>query len=278
MNKVIKRAVTGFFFLLVMVSGMLLSPFSFGILFTLITALAVYEFSNLVCSKFDIKYNGLLTAMASSYLFLSIMAYRVGYAGLGIVFPYVLFMILLVISQLYLKRPNPMGNWAFIMLSQGFIAIPFSLLNFLAFEKGAPGEATFTPILPFSIFIFIWVSDTFAYCTGMLFGKHRLLERVSPKKSWEGFFGGLAFAIIASYVLSLYFPILTLGQWAGMAVVIAVFGIYGDLTESLMKRQMEIKDSGNILPGHGGILDRFDSALMAIPAGAAYLYLTGILG
>ncbi len=277
MNKVLKRAITGFFFLVIMLAGMLVRSFSFGILFTLISALMVYEFGGLVNRLTDARMSALLTAMASAYLFLSVMAFRIGYAGLGIIFPYVIFMMALTISQLYLKLPNPMGNWAFTMLSQAFCAIPLSLLNFLAFEKGAPGEATFTPILPLSVFIFIWVSDTFAYCTGMLFGRHRLLERVSPKKSWEGFFGGLAFSIGAACILAHFYTILSIWMWIGLAVTIVVAGILGDLTESLMKRQLGIKDSGNILPGHGGLLDRFDSALMAIPASVAYLYLIGVL-
>ena len=123
-----------------------------------------------------------------------------------------------------------------------------------------------------SIFVFIWLSDTGAYCVGSLIGKHRLFERISPKKSWEGSIGGGIFSIASSLGFAHFFPFMPGWQWVGLAIVVVIFGTWGDLTESLMKRQLGIKDSGNILPGHGGMLDRFDSALMAIPAAVVYLY------
>ena len=111
-----------------------------------------------------------------------------------------------------------------------------------------------------------------AYCVGSLIGKHRLFERISPKKSWEGSIGGGVVAIGASFILAHYFTIMSMWEWAGLALVVVIFGTWGDLTESLLKRQLHVKDSGTILPGHGGMLDRFDSALMAIPAAVFYLY------
>lgn len=160
------------------------------------------------------------------------------------------------------------------MMSQMYIALSFSLLNVLAYHSVATGAATeFNPILPLSIFIFNWVNDTGAYCTGMLFGKHRLFERISPKKSWEGSFGGAVFSIIVAIVMSLFFDFMNMPEWIGLGLTVVVFGTWGDLTESLMKRTLGIKDSGNILPGHGGMLDRFDSSLMAIPAAVVYLYI-----
>ena len=130
----------------------------------------------------------------------------------------------------------------------------------------------YSPLLPLTIFIFLWLNDSGAYCVGSLIGKRRLFERISPKKSWEGSIGGGVVCIIAAVVLSFYFVELTMGQWIGLALTIVVFGTWGDLTESLLKRQLKIKDSGTFLPGHGGLLDRFDSSLMAIPAAVVYLY------
>ena len=118
--------------------------------------------------------------------------------------------------------------------------------------------------------------ETGAYCTGMLFGKHKLFERISPKKSWEGSIGGGIFCIIASFLLSHFFPFMSTGVWIGLALTVVVFGTWGDLTESLLKRRLGIKDSGNILPGHGGMLDRFDSAILAIPAAVVYLYVVSL--
>ena len=109
------------------------------------------------------------------------------------------------------------------------------------------------------------------YLFGSLFGKHRLFERISPKKSWEGFVGGLLFALLASQAFAYLLPTYSAAQWLGLAVVVVVFGTWGDLIESLLKRQLGIKDSGHVLPGHGGMLDRFDSVLLAIPA--AYIYI-----
>ena len=127
-------------------------------------------------------------------------------------------------------------------------------------------------ICPLSIFIFLWLSDTGAYCVGSLIGKHRLFERISPKKSWEGFWGGIAFNLVLAYILSTQFNVLSQLEWYGLAITVSIFATLGDLCESLLKRTLQIKDSGSILPGHGGMLDRFDSSLMAIPAAVVYLY------
>jgi phosphatidate cytidylyltransferase len=159
------------------------------------------------------------------------------------------------------------------MMAQMYVALPFALLNVLAFHADKVTEQIgYNPILPLSVFIFLWLSDTGAYCFGSLFGKHRLFERISPKKSWEGSVGGAALSMLASLPMAQLFPFMNVGEWAGLAIVVVVFGTWGDLTESLLKRRLHIKDSGNILPGHGGMLDRFDSSLLAIPAAVVYLY------
>lgn len=218
-----------------------------------------------------------ISALAGVFLFLCF-----GYIGIvpgrnEIFIPYLLLIIYLLISELYKKQPNPVNNWAYSMMSQIYIALSFSLLNVLAYHSDAATSINqYNPILPLSIFIFNWVNDTGAYCTGMLFGKHRLFERISPKKSWEGAIGGAVFSMIAAYVLSIYFPFLNTMEWLGLGLVVVVFGTWGDLTESLLKRTLGIKDSGNILPGHGGMLDRFDSTLLAIPAAVCYLYFISI--
>ena len=181
-------------------------------------------------------------------------------------------------SEVQINKKNPIGNWAFSMLSQLYVALPFALLNVLAFQYNpTESSVTYNPILSLSIFVFIWLSDTGAYCVGSLIGKHRLFERISPKKSWEGSIGGGVFSIASSFVFAHYFPFMPVWQWAGLALIVVIFGTWGDLTESLMKRQLGIKDSGHILPGHGGMLDRFDSALLAIPAAVVYLYVLTLL-
>ena len=273
-NNFIQRAVTGVLFVIVLVGCILYSPLSFGILFTIISVLSVHEFAQLVSKSSEVSINKTITALGGAYLFLALMSFCTQQSvGARVFLPYLGLLLYMMITELYLKKKNPTGNWAYSMLSQLYVALPFALLNVLAFQKSPEtGSVTYNPILPLSIFVFIWLSDTGAYCVGSLIGKHRLFERISPKKSWEGSIGGGIFSIASSLGFAHFFPFMPGWQWVGLAIVVVIFGTWGDLTESLMKRQLGIKDSGNILPGHGGMLDRFDSALMAIPAAVVYLY------
>ena len=273
-NNFIQRAVTGVLFVIVLVGCILYSPLSFGILFTIISVLSVHEFAQLVSKSSEVSINKTITALGGAYLFLALMSFCTQQSvGARVFLPYLGLLLYMMITELYLKKKNPTGNWAYSMLSQLYVALPFALLNELAFQNSPEtGSVTYNPILPLSIFVFIWLSDTGAYCVGSLIGKHRLFERISPKKSWEGSIGGGIFSIASSLGFAHFFPFMPGWQWVGLAIVVVIFGTWGDLTESLMKRQLGIKDSGNILPGHGGMLDRFDSALMAIPAAVVYLY------
>lgn len=222
----------------------------------------------------DIHINKHICMLGGMYLFLSIMIYCMDMADAKVFIPYLVLLIYLMISELYLQRKSPLNNWAYAMFSQLYIGLPFAMLNVLAFQTNSlTNSAEYNPILPLSIFIFIWLNDTGAYCVGSLFGKHRLFERISPKKSWEGSLGGGTIAIGSSIAMASYFTFLNTVEWIGLSLVVVVFATWGDLTESLLKRQLGVKDSGQILPGHGGMLDRFDSALMAIPAAVVYLYL-----
>ena len=272
-SNLIQRTITGVLFVVVLVGAILWTPISFGTLFALITALSVREFGHLMNRSGQVEINRNITSLAGVYLFLAMMAFCTQVTDARVFLPYLLLLLYLMITELYLKKKNPLGNWAFTMLSQLYVALPFALLSVLAFHNDPTASSvSYNPMLPLSVFIFIWLSDTGAYCVGSLIGKHRLFERISPKKSWEGSVGGGVFALAASQVFANYYPFLNGIEWMGLALTVVVFGTWGDLTESLMKRQLGIKDSGNILPGHGGMLDRFDSALMAIPAAVVYLY------
>ncbi len=276
-SNLLQRTVTGVLFVIVLVGGILISPLSFGILFAVICALSVYEFTGLVNKSGQVSVNRLVVTLGGVYLFLSMLAFCICLAGPEVFLPYVLLLLYLMITELYLKKKNPIGNWACSMLAQLYVALPFALLCVLAFRNDVENSSiAFVSIFPLSVFVFLWLSDTGAYCVGSLLGKHRLFERISPKKSWEGSIGGGVFAMLASLVFAHFYPLMSVWQWLGLSVVVVVFGTWGDLTESLLKRQLGIKDSGNILPGHGGMLDRFDSALMAIPAATVYLSLVGV--
>ncbi|MBP3553513.1 MAG: phosphatidate cytidylyltransferase [Bacteroidaceae bacterium] len=277
MKNFIKRTLTGILFVAVLVGCILYTPTTFGLLFALITGLAVWEFGTLINQSGQAVINRPICGLAGVYLFLAVMGFSENLFGGEVFVPYLIMLIYLLVAELYLRRPNPMNNWAYTMMSQLYVALPFALLSVLYFYpvQMMQGEAltvAVTPMLPLSVFIFLWASDSGAYLVGSLIGKHRLFERISPKKSWEGSIGGGVLALVAAWALWYFFPIMSLWQWIGMALVVVVFGTWGDLVESLLKRQLGIKDSGHILPGHGGILDRFDSSMLAVPAVVIYLY------
>lgn len=278
MKNFIQRAITGLIFVAVLAGCIIGSPLSFGILFCLISAMATAEFCQLVNSQEGVKVNRAICMLGSITLFLCFFYYGMNPVQTNIFIPYLIILIYLMVSELYLKKENPLNSWAYAMFSQLYIALPFALLNVLAFQSNSfSSTSQYLFIFPLSIFIFNWMNDTGAYCTGVLFGKHPLFKRISPKKSWEGSIGGAVFCIAASFALAHFFPILSIGAWIGLALTVVVFGTWGDLTESLMKRHLGIKDSGNILPGHGGILDRFDSTILAVPAAVVYLYLLSFI-
>ena len=269
----LQRAITGILFVGVLVGCILYDPWTFSALFVVISALTIREFGHLINQVEGVSINKNITMLAGVYLYMAVMAFCTNLSGSKIFLPYLLLIMYLMISELYLKKENPVMNWAYSMLSQLYIALPFAMLNILSFHTSPMDTSvSYNPILPLSVFVFIWLSDTGAYCVGSLIGRHRLFERISPKKSWEGSIGGGIVAIGSSFIFAHYFPIMNMAEWAGLALIVVIFGTWGDLTESLLKRQLHIKDSGAILPGHGGMLDRFDSALMAIPAAVFYLY------
>ena len=282
-NNFIQRAITGIIFVGVLIGCILGGPISFTLLFALITALTIHEFGVIISKQPDVEINKPICMLAGVFLFFGFAYLGVMPGQTEILIPYLFLIIYLLVSELYLKKKNPLNNWAYAMMSQIYIALSFAMLNVLAYHSiGNEGELSnyqvqYNPILPLSIFIFTWINDTGAYCTGMLFGKHRLFERISPKKSWEGSIGGGVFSIIAAIVMAHYFPFMPISIWIGLALTVVIFGTLGDLTESLLKRTIGIKDSGTILPGHGGMLDRFDSTLMAVPAAVVYLYIISFI-
>lgn len=283
LKNLITRSITGILYVAILVTCFL-QAFNMVIVFALITGLATWEFTGLVNEHKHVNVNRLITTVAGVYFFLAVAGVNSGAIQTNAVFvPYLLTIIYLFISGLYTKSSDSVNDWAYTMLSQMYIALPLSTINVIAFRQAADGLNYYYYLLPLSTFIFLWANDTGAYCTGSLFGKHKLFPRISPAKSWEGSIGG---GILVLIVASVIYYIesqgenlsgLNLIEWLGLGLVVVVFGTLGDLVESLLKRTLGIKDSGNILPGHGGILDRFDSSLMAIPASVVYLYTLTLL-
>lgn len=277
-TNMIVRAFTGVLFVTIMVTCFF-QPVAMAFLFALITCLSLWEFSGLVNNIEDVTINRFISTVAGVYLFLAISAINSGFVQTNAVFmPYLLTIIYLFVSELYTKNKNAVHDLSYTMLGQMYIALPLSMINVLAFRTATDGNIHFYYLLPLSVFIFLWTSDTGAYCVGSLFGKYKLFPRISPAKSWEGSIGGGVLVLVAAFLVSLLdqnhgnLSGLNTLQWLGLGLVVTIFGTWGDLVESLIKRTLGIKDSGTILPGHGGMLDRFDSSLLAIPASAVYIY------
>ena len=280
MSNFIVRTITGIIFVTAIVVSFL-NPVAMIFLFSLVTGMTIWEFAGLVNERENVQINQFICSVAGVLLFLATAVHARGLDTLNLAFiPWLATIIYLLVSELYLKAKDPIANWAYTMMSQIYIALPFSLLNVLAFQFT---NSDVPWLLPLSVFIFLWVNDSGAYCTGSLLGRHKLFPRVSPGKSWEGSIGGGVFVLVAAWLIS-YITTqkgivtnLTTLQWMGMGLVVVVFGTWGDLIESLFKRTLGIKDSGNVLPGHGGMLDRFDSSLLAIPAVVVYLFTLALL-
>lgn len=283
MKNLILRTITGLAFVAVLVGSIVYSPFTFGALFAVVTGLATLEFCNIVNKNAGVQTNTFICSLSSILLYFAFFAYSCGYANAMLIvpesvfLPYIVTFIYLLVSHLYFGRQNALASWAYTMMSQLYVALPFALLNCIAFvpyPMGPLGTA-YIYMYPLAVFLFLWSSDTGAYCVGSLLGKkipYKLFPSISPKKSWVGSVGGTLLALGVAAIVARFEPSLTVLQWMGFALVVAVFGTWGDLVESQIKRQLGIKDSGNVLPGHGGFLDRFDSSLLAIPASLVYIY------
>lgn len=276
-KNLIQRTISGAILVALIIGAILLNVWSFLFIFLIITLLSIREFHQLTNSK-QIQTSLVGSMLGAFLLFLWLFfdtlppgIIRIDTQLLASLFMvlYGFWLMVMIIIELFLKRPNPINNWAYLLLGQLYVALPFSLLINVLFISGE-----WKPIWLLSIFIIIWVNDTFAYVTGTLLGKHRMFERISPKKSWEGFIGGALFALLAGCIFAYFEPSLMFWQWLIISQIVVIFGTLGDLIESLIKRTVNKKDSGHLIPGHGGLLDRFDSMLLAAPAVCLFLYVT----
>lgn len=278
MKNFITRAITAIVYVVLLVGCTIWNPISAFFFFAIVAAATVWEFCSVVNNHYGASVNRSMSSMAAIILCGVVWEWKVG-AGdysqmLGL---YGLTMLYLIITELYRLEEDAIKNWALAFAAQIYIALPFALLPMISVHyDAAAGGITYSWIYPLSVFIFLWMSDTGAYIVGSLLGRYipyKLFPRISPNKSWVGSTGGALLTLAAAAIIWHFAGGLSLPQWLGLGLVVTVFGTWGDLVESLIKRQLGIKDSGKILPGHGGLLDRFDSALLAIPAAAIYLAL-----
>ncbi|WP_026897416.1 phosphatidate cytidylyltransferase [Daejeonella oryzae] len=259
------RAITGFFFVAVMLASVLLGAYAFTLFFLILSVLSVEEFYKLVSTETVKPQKRWGSALAIS-IYLPLSLYFFKDEPLIYVLICVPVIILIIVAELYRKHLNPFHNIAYTLFGVIYAVLPFCFFYGLAFTDG-----TYSGNYPLGFLILLWASDTGAYLFGVNFGKHKLFERHSPKKTWEGFFGGMITSAAAALIFSFYFTELSPLNWIVISVIIVTGGTLGDLSESMLKRSLSAKDSGTMLPGHGGILDRFDGLLLAAPLVFVYL-------
>lgn len=265
-NNLAQRLITATAGSAVVIAALVYSPWTYFAVFALITVLTLREFYMLsgLDGMLPQKQFGILVGMLifSSSFFIEFE--HISYRYYFLLFPLMSFVYLI---KLYKKNEEkPFTNIAFTFLGLFYVAVPFALLNIAAFEDGR-----YNFEIPLGCLLILWANDSGAYFAGSLFGRTKLFERISPKKSWEGAAGGAVMAIGFAWGLSSYFLTLPVWQWISVGAIIVVCGDYGDLVESHLKRSIQIKDSGNTLPGHGGFLDRFDGLLISAPFIVAFL-------
>jgi phosphatidate cytidylyltransferase len=267
MRNFIVRTITGILFAGSIVGSILAGKALFSALFFVVTALTLFEFYSLINKGGKANIAVVPATIAGLFLYVSVPLniYFDGKWALGGLALYLFVFMIIAIGELFRQKENPLQNWAYFIMGQVYVVLPFVLLDVISIN--------FNKYFLLALFALIWVYDSGAYIFGVTLGKHRLFERISPKKSWEGAIGGLLAACGVSLIFAHFLPSLQIIGWLGFAVLVVVAGTFGDLSESLMKRTLNIKDSGKILPGHGGMLDRFDSLLFAAPVIAAYLLL-----
>lgn len=255
-----QRTLTGILFIGTIIWSILEGPFLFELIFLPVSLLTLREFYAITTKADSIEPNRTLGILAGAVLYISICA-GASVASAAewqvLIFPFVG---IIFFAELYRKKAQPFSNIAISITGVLYAVLPFALLIKIACFSGEYDAGVLM-----GYFIIIWSSDTFAYLIGRKIGKRRLFERISPKKSWEGSIGGAIATIGVAYLISRWQVQLSLELWIAMALIIIVTGTLGDLTESLLKRSLGIKDSGNILPGHGGFLDRFDAVLLSAP-------------
>ncbi len=273
MRTLIQRTITGLFFTGITIGGIYASPYTFMALFALVCVLCLREYLGIVLVK-----------EAPQHSLRLVMGFVLGLAPLAIswwsVWPaekparldiaetalIVLIMVAFAI-EMFSRAERPIEAVAALALGMVYIGAPFALLNMIAFQGGE-----YHPHLIFGLLLLTWMNDTAAYVFGSLWGKRKLFPRISPKKTWEGTLGGVFSTLLFSWALAYWFPEWSAVDWLVLAAIVALFGSLGDLVESMLKRSYQKKDSSGLLPGHGGLLDRFDSFIFMLPFAAAYLY------
>ena len=280
MKNLTVRTLSGVALLALVLGATLLSKFSFGALLLAVMLGAMVEFYQMCRIKGYAPLSGIGLISAATIFTLCFTVFlnygntvevETGKMALGMVLFLILIIPITFICELWHDNPTPIANVATTIVGVVYIALPMSMLLFVPLQLG---DGEWNPWLALCYIAIIWMNDIFAYLVGVGIGKHRMCERISPKKSWEGFCGGII-AAVATGVLLGFLLGKSMLVWGGLAAVIAVTGVAGDFVESMFKRAAGIKDSGSLIPGHGGLLDRFDALIISAPFAFAYLLIVG---
>jgi phosphatidate cytidylyltransferase len=265
-----RRSVTGIVYIFLMLGGAAFHPVIFAIVFGTFLYFTQLEFYKLV-EKAGSK------PRKNTGLALGILFFIICFGMVNSLLPvkaYLIFipaLTFIFLFEAFSERAGILQNSAITFTGFVYVAIPFSLLNFIV-HPGYPNYPVFNSNVLIGVFLTVWMYDSMAYMIGSKFGKHKINKKISPNKSWEGFIAGAAFAMLMGVLNSILFPRPDLADWLVISALVVIFGTLGDLFESIIKRRLNVKDSGKMLPGHGGLLDRFDSLLFAIPV--VYVWLT----
>jgi phosphatidate cytidylyltransferase len=277
LSNFLRRTLTAVWIVVFILGGFWLHPITFFITGLVLLSGAQYEYYLIVRRNGTPvqMINGIITG-AALYIVSSLVA--AGHINARFLLLIFIPAFLTMTNELYRKQEKPFDSLAHTFFAVIYVAFPFSLFPFAAFSQTGMdtiiphGNVVFSPGIIIGFLLLLWANDSAAYLTGVTIGRHRLMERISPKKSWEGFFGGLIITVLAAWLLSGWFGVVNTAGWIIIALIITITGTFGDLVESMFKRSMGVKDSGTVLPGHGGFLDRFDSALVSFPL--VYLFIT----
>ena len=280
MDNFLRRTLTAVFIVIFVLGGFWLHPLSFFITGLILLGGAQYEYYFLIRSTGARPQviTGLATGLTAYILSTLIAAGYMVDAWFLLLIP---MMTIIMVIELYRRQERPFDSLAHTFFPVLYVAIPFSMFPFSAFSQSGlkallpHGNIIFSPGIIVGFFLLLWANDTGAYLIGVTFGKHKLMKRISPKKSWEGFLGGIVIAAGVAWILSGWLGVVEKIDWIVIALIVSVAGTHGDLIESMFKRSLGVKDSGNIMPGHGGFLDRFDSAVIAFPLVFLYIALFG---
>lgn len=267
MKELILRISTGLIFLVVVIGCIIWNPYSLASLFYVVGILGMLEYYN-IAKIGGVHPQTMTGVICASVLYISIELVKLQIMPIYVVSLAIPFFISIFIYELFRKRPNPFTNIGHTIIGIIYVMAPFALLNVFTFEEIVN---EYQPEVVLGFFVLLWLNDTGAYVFGKLLGKRKLFPRISPKKTWAGTIGGGITALAGAVAIATYTADLSIIHWLALGVIIVISGTFGDLVESLLKRSANVKDSSNLLPGHGGILDRFDGVLLASPMVFTYL-------